>query len=70
MPKSISVASLPSNPDIWDDSFARTLMIMKDHPTFELIYHYWQTLHKYRGAILFWIYLMAIMAYAYRWVEY
>jgi hypothetical protein len=45
-------------------------MIMKDHPTFELIIQYWQTLHKYRGAILFWIYLMAIVAYAYRWVEY
>jgi len=43
---------------------------MKDHPTFESINQYWQTLHKYRGAILFWIYLMAIMAYAYRWVEY
>ena len=39
-------------------------MIMKDHPTFELINQYWQTLHRYRGAILFWIYLMAIMAYA------
>ncbi len=45
-------------------------MIMRDNPTLEVFYQIGQTLHRYRGAILFWIYLMAIMAYAYRWVEY
>ena len=43
---------------------------MKNHPTVIYFNQIAQILHRHRGAILFWIYLMAIMAYAYRWVEY
>lgn len=53
-----------------DDSFTRTLMIMRNNPTFDFFFQIGHVLHRHRSAILFWIYLMAIMAYAYRWVEY
>jgi hypothetical protein len=43
---------------------------MKTMLSLEFFYQLGQTLHRYRGAILFWIYMLAIMAYAYRWVEY
>ena len=51
-------------------SFARTLMIMRNNPTIDFFFQLGQILLRNRGAILFWIYLMAIVAYAYRWVEY
>lgn len=51
-------------------SFTRTTVIMKTMLSLEFFYQLGQTLHRYRGAILFWIYMLAIMAYAYRWVEY
>jgi len=53
-----------------DGSFTRTLMIMRNNPTFDFFFQIGHVLHRHRSAILFWIYLMAIMAYAYRWVEY
>ncbi len=53
------------------DSFTRTLMIMKNNSqTLSTFYQISSTLHRYRGAILFWIYLMAIVIYATRLVEY
>lgn len=43
---------------------------MKSNPTIAFFSNIGQVLHRHRSAILFWVYLMAIMAYAYRWVEY
>lgn len=46
-------------------------MIMKNNSqTLSTFYQISSTLHRYRGAILFWIYLMAIVIYATRLVEY
>lgn len=43
---------------------------MKNNPTLSFFNEIGSTVHRYRGAILFWIYLIAIVAYAARWVEY
>lgn len=43
---------------------------MRNNPTIAVFFQIGQSLHRHRSAILFWIYLLAIMAYAYRWVEY
>lgn len=42
---------------------------MKTLISLEFFYQLGQTFRRYMGAILFWIYMMAIMAYAYKWVE-
>jgi hypothetical protein len=43
---------------------------MKNNPTLSIFYQLSSTVHRYRGAILFWIYLLAIVIYATRWIEY
>ncbi|MDM9631452.1 hypothetical protein [Robiginitalea aurantiaca] len=43
---------------------------MKNNPTLSFFAEIANTVHRYRGAILFWVYLMAIVIYATRLVEY
>jgi hypothetical protein len=43
---------------------------MKNNQTISLFNHIGSAAYRYRGAILFWIYLLAILAYATRLVEY
>lgn len=43
---------------------------MKNNPTLSIFSEIASLISRYRGAILFWVYLMAIIAYATRWIEY
>ena len=42
---------------------------MNEDATVYLFYQHWQTVQRHLGAILLWIYLLVMMAFAYHWVE-
>ena len=41
---------------------------MKDHAYFGILFRLGQFLHRFRTPLLFWLYMIAMMAYAYAWM--